>query len=105
MWRITTHCRLWLTPAILAGATLAACSDDPTTQTRTNTGDTDSSGGTTVTSRDRRDARGACIWTSDVNNTPVFPPSDLGGPPTPDSVLIFEKCDGDWTGNMAWFQR
>jgi hypothetical protein len=53
---------------------------------------------------EHRDASAPCIWT-DVNNTPVFPRADLGGPPTPGSVLIFEKCDGDWTGNMAWFQR
>jgi hypothetical protein len=54
---------------------------------------------------EHRDASAPCVWTSDVNNTPVFPRADLGGPPTPGSVLIFEKCDGDWTGNMAWFQR
>jgi hypothetical protein len=43
----------------------------------------------------------ACLWTSEVN-TPVFPAEDLGGPPTPQSVLIFEKCNGEWTGNIAW---
>jgi hypothetical protein len=43
----------------------------------------------------------ACLWTSKVN-TPVFSAEDLGGPPTPQSVLIFEKCNGQWTGNIAW---
>lgn len=44
-----------------------------------------------------------CSWTSDVDE-PVLPPSDLGLPPTPDSVMIVEMCGGDPTGNIAWSQ-
>jgi hypothetical protein len=43
----------------------------------------------------------ACLWTTEVN-TPVFPAEDLGGPPTPESVLTFESCNGEWTGRIAW---
>lgn len=43
----------------------------------------------------------ACWWTSEAN-TPVFPTADLGGPPNPESILIFERCNGEWTGNIAW---
>lgn len=43
----------------------------------------------------------ACWWTSKVN-TPALPAEDLGGPPTEESVLIFENCNGPWTGNIAW---
>jgi hypothetical protein len=42
-----------------------------------------------------------CSWTSEIN-TPVLPAENLGGPPTPVSVLVFERCDGEWTGNIAW---
>jgi hypothetical protein len=28
----------------------------------------------------------------------------VGAPPTPDSVLVLENCDGQWTGNMEWVQ-
>lgn len=42
-----------------------------------------------------------CSWTSDVD-TPVLPAEDVGGPPTPESVLAFESCGGKWTGRMAW---
>jgi hypothetical protein len=43
----------------------------------------------------------ACMWTTEVN-TPVLPAEDLGGPPTPRSVLVFERCNGEWTGQIAW---
>jgi hypothetical protein len=42
-----------------------------------------------------------CGWTSEANE-PVFPNNDIGGPPTPDSVLMFESCDGQLTGIIAW---
>jgi hypothetical protein len=42
-----------------------------------------------------------CLWTTEVN-VPVFPAEDLGGPPTPQSVLVFERCNGEWTGQIAW---
>jgi hypothetical protein len=34
----------------------------------------------------------ACRWIS------------VHAPPTPDSVLVLEHCDGDWTGNTKWVQ-
>ena len=43
----------------------------------------------------------ACGWTSEANG-PVLPANDIGGPPTADSVLIFESCDGQLTGTIAW---
>jgi hypothetical protein len=42
-----------------------------------------------------------CLWTTEVN-TPVFPAEDLGAAPTPESVLTFERCNGEWTGRIAW---
>jgi hypothetical protein len=42
-----------------------------------------------------------CMWTTEVD-TPVLPSDDLGGPPTPQSVLVFERCNGSWTGNITW---
>jgi hypothetical protein len=61
----------------------------------------------TVAMGDRNDpssptSRGSgpdCLWTSDVD-VPVLPVEELGGAPT--SVLTFERCDGEWTGNVAW---
>jgi hypothetical protein len=43
----------------------------------------------------------SCGWTSEANG-PVLPVNDIGGPPTPESVLIFERCDGQLTGTIAW---
>lgn len=43
----------------------------------------------------------ACMWTSRVS-VPVFPAEDIGGPPTPESALAFEACNGEWTGDIAW---
>jgi hypothetical protein len=43
----------------------------------------------------------ACEWTSEANG-PVLPANDIGGPPTPESFLIFERCDGQLTGTIAW---
>jgi hypothetical protein len=34
----------------------------------------------------------ACKWIS------------VHAPPTPDSVMVLENCDGDWTGNTDWLQ-
>jgi hypothetical protein len=42
-----------------------------------------------------------CGWTSEATE-PVFPNNDIGGPPTPESILIFESCDGQLTGTIAW---
>ena len=43
---------------------------------------------------DLQKARGshACKWIS------------VHAPPTPDSVLVLEGCDGEWTGNTEWLQ-
>ena len=30
------------------------------------------------------------------------PPENLGAAPTPESFLIFERCDDEWTGDIAW---
>ena len=43
----------------------------------------------------------ACVWASRVDG-PVFPAEDLGAAPTPESVLAFEACNGEWTGDLAW---
>lgn len=43
----------------------------------------------------------SCRWTTEADG-PVFPANDIGGPPTPESVLIFESCGGELTGNLAW---
>ncbi len=45
--------------------------------------------------------RPACHWTTEANE-PVFPAPGIGGPPTPESILIFESCDGRLTGHLAW---
>ena len=46
-------------------------------------------------------SRQACQWTTEGNET-VFPAPGIGGPPTPESILIFESCDGRLTGHLAW---
>lgn len=43
----------------------------------------------------------ACTWSEEVDG-PVFPVNDLGPAPTPESVLVFERCDGEWTARIAW---
>ncbi|MFP3899681.1 MAG: hypothetical protein ACLFXM_02420, partial [Acidimicrobiia bacterium] len=42
-----------------------------------------------------------CIWTSEVDG-PVLPGANLGPPPNPGAVLVFERCDDEWTGDIAW---
>ncbi|MFP3900653.1 MAG: hypothetical protein ACLFXM_07340 [Acidimicrobiia bacterium] len=42
-----------------------------------------------------------CMWTSQVD-VPVFPAENLGPASTVDSVLVFEACDGAWTGDITW---
>jgi hypothetical protein len=46
-------------------------------------------------------SRQACHWTTEANER-VFPAPGIGGPPTPESVLIVESCDGRLTGHLAW---
>jgi hypothetical protein len=58
--------------------------------------------GTVETPTGRADAVAPpCLWTTHVD-VPVFPSENLGGPPTRESVLIFERCDDEWTGDVAW---
>lgn len=75
---------------VVAGGTLAAVTftadDEGTVETPTGRADT---------------ATPACVWISQVDG-PVVPEELLGAAPTPESVLVFEQCDGDWTGDMAW---
>lgn len=51
--------------------------------------------------QDPAGSRQACQWTTEGNET-VFPAPGIGGPPTPESILIFESCDGRLTGHLAW---
>lgn len=78
------------TALVAAGAALATATytGDGGTQVETPTGRVDT-------------ARPACVWLTQVDG-PVVPAELLGAAPTPESILIFEKCDGDWTGDMAW---
>jgi hypothetical protein len=46
-------------------------------------------------------SRQACQWTTEGNET-AFPAPGIGGPPTPESILIFESCHGRLTGHLAW---
>jgi hypothetical protein len=75
---------------LVAGTALATITftGDDTTTVETPTG--------------RSDARApACTWLTQVDG-PVVPEELLGAAPTPTSVLAFEQCDGEWTGDMAW---
>jgi hypothetical protein len=98
----------WLAPVAIVGALgVAACGgDDQPDTVEVSSGNRAAQLADAERYVDLQKDRGsrACMWTSEINNTPVFPPSDLGAPPTPDSVLVFEKCDGEWTGNMEWLQ-
>lgn len=78
------------TALVATGAALA---------TTTFTGD----GGSRVETPGRQTSMGvpACVWATEVDG-PVFPAEDLGAAPTSGSVLAFETCNGEWTGDMAW---
>jgi hypothetical protein len=87
----------WLAPiAVVVGAFgLAACGDDdPPDTVEISSGNRAAQ----LTEADRyvglqkdRGSR-ACKWIS------------VHAPPTPDSVLVLENCDGEWTGNTEWLQ-
>jgi hypothetical protein len=70
--------------AALAGATLATYTHDQPSPVQ-----------------DPAASRHACQWTTEGNET-VFPAPGIAGPPTPESILIFESCDGRLTGHLAW---
>jgi hypothetical protein len=58
--------------------------------------------GTVETPTGRADAVAPpCMWTPHVD-VPVFPRENLGAAPTPESFLVFERCDDGWTGDIAW---
>jgi hypothetical protein len=87
----------WLAPiAVVVGAFgLAACGgDDPPNTVEISLGNRAAQ----LTEADRyvdlqKDrGSGACKWIS------------VHAPPTPDSVLVLENCDGEWTGNTEWLQ-
>jgi hypothetical protein len=42
-----------------------------------------------------------CVWSSDITSE-VGPADDIGRPPVPDAALVMERCDGVWTGSLAW---
>lgn len=42
-----------------------------------------------------------CVWVSAIG-VPFLPAENIGGPPTEGSVLVFESCDGEPTGRLAW---
>jgi hypothetical protein len=75
---------------VVAGGALAAATftagDEGTVETPTRPADT---------------VAPQCVWTPHVD-VPVFPSENLGAPPTPESFLIFERCDDEWTGDIAW---
>lgn len=87
----------------LAVATLASDDNRPLGGSLTNKDDSRSAAeGSAEEPPPSSSGAPVCSWTSDVDGTPVLPAEDLGGPPTPQSVLTFESCAGDWTGRMAW---
>ena len=74
----------WAAPAVAGALGLAACAggDSPDALTAAQQYvDVQKSRGTS-----------ACEWIS------------VHAPPTPDSVLVLERCDGEWTGNARWIQ-
>ena len=75
---------------VVAGGALAAATftghDEGTVETPTRPADT---------------VAPQCVWTPHVD-VPVFPAENLGAAPTPESFLIFERCDDGWTGDIAW---
>jgi hypothetical protein len=46
-------------------------------------------------------AGAACVWTTDITDE-VRPEDDIGRPPVPDAALVMERCNGVWTGSLAW---
>jgi hypothetical protein len=75
---------------VVAGGALAAVTftadDDGTVETPTGRADT---------------VAPSCVWTPHVD-VPVFPSENLGAAPTPESFLVFERCEDGWTGDIAW---
>lgn len=85
----------WAAPAVAGALVLTACAggDSPDTLEVSSGND---AAQLTAAERyaDLQKDRGspACEWIS------------VHAPPTPDSVLVLERCDGEWTGNTDWLQ-
>jgi hypothetical protein len=77
---------------VAAGATLAAA-----TFGADETHDATGSAGT-----HRSDAR-SCVWVTQENG-PVVPQELFLAAPSADAALVFEYCDAEWTGDMAWLE-
>lgn len=43
----------------------------------------------------------ACAWVTQADG-PVVPQELFLAAPSPDAMLVFEYCDAEWTGHMAW---
>jgi hypothetical protein len=75
---------------VVAGGALAAATFTP-----------DDEGTVATPTRPADTVAPLCVWTPHVD-VPVFPSENLGAAPTPESFLIFERCDDEWTGDIAW---
>jgi hypothetical protein len=86
----------WLAPVAIVGTLgLAACGgDDPADAVEVSSGNRAAQLTDAQRYVDLQKDRGshACTWIS------------VHAPPTPDSVLVLEICDGEWTGNTEWLQ-
>lgn len=87
----------WLAPmAMVVGAFgLAACGgDDPPDAVEVGSGNRAAQLTEAERYVDLQRDRGSreCKWIS------------VHAPPTPDSVVVLESCDGEWTGNVEWLQ-
>jgi hypothetical protein len=43
----------------------------------------------------------ACVWVTQADG-PVVPQERFLAAPSADAILVFEFCDAEWTGHMAW---
>jgi hypothetical protein len=88
--------RLLAPTAVVVGAfSLAACSgSDPRDTVEVSSGNRAAHLTKAERYAELQQDRGsrACKWNS------------VGAPPTPESILVLENCDGEWTGNMEWVQ-
>jgi hypothetical protein len=85
----------WAAPAVAGALGLAACAGgDPPDTLEVSSGKAVAPLTAAEQYVDVQKNRGtpACEWLS------------VHAPPTPDSVLVLERCDGEWTGNARWVQ-
>jgi hypothetical protein len=50
-----------------------------------------------------RGAARSCVWVTQENG-PVVPQELFLAAPSADAALVFEYCDAEWTGDMAWLE-